>query len=645
MTTLLSRSLLLVPGLTVTAAVALALTVAGCAKVGGDNASVGTDGGSTGTGGLGGITGTQCQIALEPVTPSTFSGLSVGSVSRVRLRGSLSGVPGVDFSWQWGVTFADGTDVPFNHPNGAFDLIEFGVSHPGSYTIVSTLSGGVSCRGEKTVVIQADSARSALFRFHFTPPPETVPPQDQVIQIFGATPTGGNRIPLSRGIVVRFDPRDPSMPQTIPAYVRISDSAGRVINERRTTAASGSISVALASGIYSMLMIPDADVAPVLLAGKSPAELAAAMPLVLAPGVAITGTISDDAGPIAGARVVLRDGTRPSTLGASDASGRFTLRAGAGVYGATITRDSGDGVLEATLAASDGLIRIQDQADGQPAPSLSIHLSRAAPRQLTLPLTSADATSLGPDARVVVESAAPLLDVTTVTFGASPAHPASVRFRSERAPAIDGVTGRASVSVTGLPPAHYRATVFPGGVATADAVTVAADIDLSSQTAVTWPIRLQGKVALAGRLLPAAQAEGVRLTAVDVASDFPSAVGSDALSDGAFSLPVSPGRSYSLRAIPAAGASQAFARAIFPSVAVGAAGAILEDHAMPRALAFAGQVVDDSLQGIGVTVVQVFCVAGSADCIDTEAPLAETVTRGDGSFQVMLPDPGLEPSP
>ena len=583
-------------------------------------------------------------MAIDPVLPASLVGLAPGPDAKVRVGGTITGVPGTSFDWQWTVTFADGSDVPFTHPNNSATLIEFAIPRPGSYTVRATLPGAIVCVGEKTIAANAPGARMALFRFRFVPPPGSVPAQEKEIQVFGATPTGGNRLALAAGTVVKFDPRDAGRTRSIPSYVRISDPAGRVIAEDHVTTVTGAVNLTLATGTYDLLAIPDAltDVAPALITAKSPGELAAAMPLPLDPGIAVGGTVSDDAGPLAGATVVLRAGALPSSLGTSGADGRFSVRAAPGSYGATITRRVGDGILEVTLAAGAGLIAI----DGATAaPSLNVKISQPTSATLTLALAAADMASLGDGASVVVESAAPLLNVATVTFGAGGSRAAAVLFRGVRAPVIDGATGRASVSIAGLPPAHYRATVFPAATGGTDAVSVADDIDMTVTTAVTHAVTLGTKVALAGRLVPATQAAGVQLTALDVAGDLPIAIAGVTQTGGAFSLAVSAGRTYRLRAQPAAAPGQPLARAIFAPVAVGAAGAVLADRQMPAALLYAGTVVDQSLQGIGGALVQVFCLDSSGDCIDPEAPLAEGVTRSDGFFRLVLPDPGADPTP
>ena len=76
-------------------------------------------------------------------------------------------------------------------------------------------------------------------------------------------------------------------------------------------------------------------------------------------------------------------------------------------------------------------------------------------------------------------------------------------------------------------------------------------------------------------------------------------------------------------------------------ISVANADLVGQNHSMPPALLYAGRVVDPSLQGVGTALVQAFCEASDVvGCADPTVPVAETVTRSDGTFQLMLPDPG-----
>jgi hypothetical protein len=159
---------------------------------------------------------------------------------------------------------------------------------------------------------------------------------------------------------------------------------------------------------------------------------------------------------------------------------------------------------------------------------------------------------------------------------------------------------------------------------------------------VTRAVSLAAKVNIRGRLLPAPAAVGVRMLAVDDAG-LPVAAGGDARDDGAFDIAVSPLRTYALRALPRP--DQPLARALFPPVSVADTDVDVQDRTMPAALPFTGRIVDPSLNGVGSALVQAFCSAdtpGLGDaCADPTTPVAEAVTRSDGYFQLMLPDPGV----
>jgi hypothetical protein len=226
-----------------------------------------------------------------------------------------------------------------------------------------------------------------------------------------------------------------------------------------------------------------------------------------------------------------------------------------------------------------------------------------------------------------------LPDVATLTIGAGPPLSLGGDVRRSLHPATDG-----TVSTGGVPPSNYVMTVFPASAMSTDAVTTM-PLDLTTPPTQPMPMSLSKKVTLMGRLLPAAEAWGTQLVALD-ADGLPIVSQGSVAADGSFALAVSPGRSYQLQAVP--GPDQALARASFSTTEVPAGGLAGQDHDMPAALLFAGRVVDPSLQGVGTALVQAFCLA-SAACEYPSVPVAETITRSDGTFQLMLPDPGGTP--
>jgi hypothetical protein len=600
-----------------------ALAAVGCA--GSDAKGPSIDPGTGGSSGGGGTGGTPaCHVEIRPVIPMSFDGIVAGAASRLRVRGEITGTPPARLEWSWSVTAANGTNVPVTEVGGDRALIEVPIAEPGSYTLAVIVARAPFCGGERTVLVQQPGARMASFRLRATPPPgSSVPAQELDIQVAGGTPSGGNRIALSAGTLVTFDPRHATSMEPIPAYVRITETSSRLVVEGHTRA--GQLAVRLAPGTFDTLIVPDGEQAPVLLGARKPAELTAT-PLRIPDGIRVSGSVTDaTAGPVPGARVVLRQGTLPSTLGQSTAAGTFNLRAAPGTFAAVVTRPTEAGTVELTIPADPGVAVPSGPSD--PAPTLEVQFASFAPARLPL--------SLGAAAdRVVVESMASVAGLATVKVGTA-TRAAALRLRGEFRPAADG-----TVSIAGLPRGRYKATVYPRDPAGSAAVTTVSDIDLSAGDAAPRTITLGPKVKLRGKLLPGDQAESVRIIAVDTSGDLPLAFDSRARAGGGWELDVNPLRTYTLRAQP--GPGQLLARALFAPVTVNATEMQLEDRTLPKGLLYSGTVADPSLQPMGGTLLQIFCLETTLDCVDPGAPLAEAVTRSDGYFQLLLPDPGAD---
>lgn len=617
------------------ALLAVAAAVAsGCAessKYSGTPPGAGT-GGSSGSGGAGGgISPPACKVEITAQSPASFDGLTASSGSKLRVRGEVTGLPSASFEWAWGVTFADGTAVAHAQPPSTdASVIEFPLALPGTYTISVELAGSMKyCGGERTVTAPRPAARLASFRFRVVPPADSDPPQEREIQVIGGTPSGGNRVMLQEGTKFLFLPRDATTGDLVPAYVRVTDAARRTVAEAHA-GGSGPPVLRLMSGPLDMLVIPDGDYAPVLLTGKQAPELAAQSPMLVHRGIALSGQVTDAAGPVSGAKVVLRTGTLPSTLGVTSATGAFTVRAAAGTYGLTVTRSDGAGnTMEMILPPAAGIT----VSGTTPMPALDVKMAAYTTAPLSLNVMGSDGAPVPAPARVLVETSAPVEGLASFTLGATAPRPGVLKVRREVIPQSNG-----SLALAGLPRALYKATVFPGAPGGTDAVTSVTDLDLTAGSAVARTLTLRRKVTLSGKLLPGTQAGGVPITAVDLLGDFPIAVPGSANEAGVWSLLVNPERTYSLRAQPQPG--RMLARTIFGPVPVRTTDLAVADQRMPPALLFAGTVVDHSLQGINGALIQVFCIASSADCVDTETPIAEAVTLSDGTFQLLLPDPG-----
>jgi hypothetical protein len=612
------------------------LTLAACSGSAGGSSP---PNGSTGTAGSTGAAGTSggppplgCLINILPIAPSSFDGLVAGPGAMLRVRGELTGTFGPSFDWKWSVTLADGSPVEVIEVGNDPSLIEFALDSFGTYSIAVELTGSDHCAGGRTVTVARPGARLASFRVRVTPPPASgLPAQDLERQVVGGAPSGGNTLALVVGIRVPLDVRRAADDTPLGAYVRLTDAvSGAVVETRTTRDAPGLVTVA--PGSYAMLVVPEGDVAPALYPVRSAAALVGTT-LMMDDGATVNGTVMDAAGkPIAGAAVVLRAGALVSTTGSTDSAGAFHLYARSGTFGVTVVSSLTAGALESKLAAAGGVV--VDTAIATPTAPLALKIQPGPLAEAAVALTAQDAVSLGPAARVTLEAVEPLANIATVTMGVAAPRMMAGDVRVTIAPKADG-----TLTTGGLPRGRYRMTVYPADAGSRDGVT-STELDLRAGNLAPLSLPLSPKVKLSGKLLPATMASGVRLLALDEAG-LPITATADAGPGGVFELAVSPLRRYTLRALPRP--DQLLARASFPAVGVASVDVIVPDRSMPRALLFAGRVVDPDLHGVGTSLVQAFCISGAPGCADDQTPVAETVTRSDGTFQVMLPDPDGTP--
>jgi hypothetical protein len=587
--------------------------------------------GSTGAGGSTGAAGTgapACQVNIVPISPASFDGLQAGPMSVMRVRGDVTGaVSPLSIDWSWTVSLADGTPVPVKRVEEA-SLVEFTMTSVGTYTIAVELTG-TTCAGAKTITTALPGGKIASFRLRVTPPSTAlVPAQDLVRQVVGGTPSGGNVLALSPGIIVGIDVVKLTGGDALPSYVRLTDAATGAVIETRTQA--GPTTLRVADGMYSMLVVPDGDVAPVAFPPRAAAEIGSAN-LALDDGTMISGSISAAGNlGVIGTSIVLRAGDLVSTTGTTDATGAFHVRVRAGTFGLTVVSPLAQGGLEAKLAATGGLV--VDPA--KPSGALAIRIDPGPLATGTVALSATDPTSLSPAPRISLATTTPLANVATLTVGTAAPQTLAGDVRFSLQAASDG-----TLSTGGVPRGRYQLTVFPGTSTSSEGVTTTT-LDLTAGSAGPLAVSLAKKVMLTGKLLPTAAASGVRLFALDDAG-LPVIAEADAGPGGVFQMLVSPGRTYALRALPRP--DQALARATFPMVTVTNIPYVLQDQSLPAGLLYGGRVVDPSLQGVGTALVQAFCVAAAPGCADPAVPVAETVTRSDGTFQLMLPDPGGSP--
>jgi hypothetical protein len=593
--------------------------------------------GGAGTGGAAGAAGASgCQVSLTPAPPQSFENLEAGPNARLRVRGSVVNPGPRPAAWTWQVHFentpSEIATMAVNDPS----IVEFSIKSVGRYFILARVDTGFVCTTERMVTVKAPGLSSFVFRV--TPPASSglaIPPQEHRRAIGPAGPWT-TTIDLATGTKVGVLAQNVEG-LLVPSYVRVSGLLSSSVAVEGYTA-GGPVNVfLLPQAQYDVLVVPDAPLAPQLFTTTSEQT----GPLQIDQGTAVTGVTNDAAGvPVIGARVVLRAGLRPSTVGIADDTGRFGLWARAGTLSAVIAPPAAMGLPEVHIAADPGIT-----LDSK---GLVLTLTWAAVVRgsLSVAATSTDGAppAVGAWVRIESEAELPAKEVGTVVVRASGAaantgttlFPTGV-VRADLAVDAFGIARFASLpvgryKVTAVPPASLPGTVLTTAFVTLTAAGLIAKVPLSRP------------VLLSGTLLPNdnSRTSGVRVIARDQSTGIVAEVTSAVVGDqGGYTLSVAPGRQYQLVADPPAG--RGLARTVLGSgdpVLVGSNDTVADTFTVGGAVSFTGTVRSDG-RTVGGAVVQVFCAG--FPCLDPASPVAEAVTRGDGTFVVSLPSSAIAP--
>lgn len=390
---------------------------------------------------------------------------------------------------------------------------------------------------------------------------------------------------------------------------------------------------------YDVLIVPEDAYAPLLLSLN---PVTSGWKPTVDPGIELVAqTVAADGSPVANARLLLKRGAVPSTLGTSDSHGLLSVQARAGSLTATIVPPDGSGLPVATLSdpfdlPDEGLPTLKMRWDDFAAGTLAVQVMRpdgvtpVGNAQLWLSsrpnyyragvLSIGDAISLSPMASV--SASATTDDDGRTTF---PPYPAGA----------------------------YAMTVVPPGTAAPAAITTVSAIVSAGTTLQT--ITLSSKVALTGSLLPLPASAGASIRAVDSGTPATysepatpptgTAVSTQAASDGTFSLAVDPNRNYQLIVQPIPGAGASVGRAVVKVSSTTHAqdlGAIT----LPAGQLYQGTVVDSTtLRTVPNAFIQVYCASSAIGCVDPTVSLAEAISRGDGTFSLILPQAAATVAP
>jgi hypothetical protein len=588
-----------------------------------------------------------CAVVVAPLSPQRFTDVPAGEGYRLRVgaRAEGSNVPAKP-TWRWQITHESSLTVPHALVDGDPAVVEFPTEMTGRYTIQAEILGlPAGCRDSKTAYAVVPNRLFARFRVRATPPADAgLALFETDILVSAGTPVT-KTIDLQPGYPVTIDPQD-ERGVALPAYyVRVAARTstarfdGYVLpGERRM----GFQTLLDLGQRYDVLLVPDRVAGAVARAPLAYLSLTAEQLRLQSyrvdPGIRLRGTVRGPGGPVAGARIRLRSGALPSTVGESAADGTFELRARGGRFEVRVLPPEASGLPEAQLPQSIGLT-LPDPAPAEMPLDFTYDAIPAV--QLNLTVQGAGGGASAPNVKVLLESEPDVLALASVgSFRSGGVElPASGTVRRVRTTNAAGLA-----TFEALPRARYRATLVPPEDAPGDAaVTTVTDLDLVA-AATTRTAVLGRRTRLSGRLTPSTLAAGLLVKAVDAAEDgVGRTVTTTVGAEGRYELPVDPGRVFRLFIEPPSG--RRVPRIPLEPVR-GKTTNITLDRTVPAPLPLTGMAQHNGAPLSGV-VIQVFCVGSAPTCIDAEAPdisntppIDETVSTGGGRYQLFVPDPG-----
>jgi hypothetical protein len=588
-----------------------------------------------------------CDVRVVPVSAPAFEDLPAGPGFKLRVRAEVRNIPATakaKVTWRVAREGA-GMQVPTTALDADGLLIELPLELPGRYQIDATaVSGELKCVATAIAYARQAGTKFGHFRVRATPPPSLgLPVQEVPLQLRTGVPLVQPLV-LQRGVTVDVRPQDEVGQRDVYAYVRISQPGSRLLIEGHTR--PGPVMALLLSPLtYDVLIVPDDTFAPLLVTGRTPAALNV-LSQKLTRGNEVRGTVIDGAGaPVRDARVILRAGALTSTVGVSDASGAFDLRVREGTFGLVVSPAPGSGLPEAHVV---GPLQAAPGAVSAPSPPIAgaglafpgvagrARLTvqwKALPKvRLSLQVRSVGGTA--EDARVRVELDPPLLQVASVRFTATDGSVATLSAQGQLRATVTA-DGAGRVELPGLPAGRYRVTAAPGeglgGAATTAWVDATRDADAQ--------LVLAERVRVPGQLLPAGDTAGVRVVAIDTGADLARPLSTATVGvDGTYTIELEPRRGYLFMAEPPT--ASRFARHAFHRIDAVDLTTTAPERTLPRGLAWSGSVQADGRPRVPGVGLQLFCDPTMPECFDSTRPVAEGTSDAEGSFRLVLPDPG-----
>jgi hypothetical protein len=602
---------------------------------GGGATSTGQGGSSGGSGGLSGTGGASggCVVTVAMVSPPDPTQLEAYRGAVARVSASARGVAQPPATFVWTVSTVGQTIDPVATvaKDSAQSVIEFPVEKEGAYKINVRVANEPAC-GQ---AILDPVAQRAVFVVRATG--AGFPPQEKAIALHGTGDQPLAMLIVEPGTPFNVAPQDADG-NLLATYVRVSPPSSDLKVEGDTV--HGPLSTSLISStVYDVLIIPSKALAPVLFTG-TPDGLRAQSQRIDA-GIPIHFMVRDAASrPLAGVNAILRRGTLPSTVAASDASGAMTVLARPGVLAASFVPPAASGLPLASVGVNGAAGIALDQVA-----ALDVQMTwdavTAAP--LTLTVNAPDGTTRVAGAQVRVTSLAAAAPVGTLVarVGTGPA----VTLRAVGATDVDATTDANGVATfPALAPGMLSATVVPPAATSANAAAVGIVAVTSFPVTLTGSglmrtLTLARKVSLSGLVLPVADSAGATVTAVDGSINAPGRVVTATVGiDGQYTLLLDPARTYRLSIDTVSGT--AVARADLGTVTAGTADGSVADKILPAAHPVTG-IANLALVGqpLANAHLQLFCPAWSAQCANPTFVLADVVTDAQGGFRLRLPEP------
>ncbi len=563
-------------------------------------------------------------------------------------------------SFDWKVTY-NGQNVGTTVVGGDPAVVEFETGMIGQYQISVAVAGVTpACTDTEVAGAVPPNNLVAVYLIRAIAPESSglAPLEEELPVSVGGMPS--KTLELRRGqeiVVTALDER-----AELPAYfvqLRSRDSTARLegfidasLPIRRNFGFRARLDVSMSNQKYDLLVIPAPDTG----AGIRPPQLYPELShpdiqlqdYVMQPGTRVSGTISAAGVPLPAARVRLRDGLLPSTIGTTTGNGGYELRVRGGRFEMRVRRfevrvlpPPGTGLPEALLPESAGVTIPEDLAELP----LDFQYGALPTSRLELTVNTPAGSPVGKSVEVLLQSLeGELGNVGNFAFaGTTVTGSGSVRL-------LHPTTG-ATVVFERVPRARYRVTVAPPADLPGELGITSEEIDLrAAGTTVARAIALKARTMVQGRLTGTAPIVGLRVRASDAGEDgFRRTTIVNVGSDGLYTIPADIDRLYRVSLEPTADRSVPR----IPLIPFRArAGAPVNSQALPRILTVKGQALGEGQaaavgrQPLAGAVIQIYCQGNAPECVADESPdisntlpIDETVSGPDGNYDLRIPEP------